>query len=55
MYVAEQFNGERIRYESWVINMWVRKELTDPMLLGPLESAKCVYNDGDGRIVSCKG
>lgn len=39
MWVAIQPNGERLRYEDWVVDMWRFGQLTDPFLLRGLQSA----------------
>lgn len=43
MWIAIQADGSRIRFESWVIQMYVRKELTDPILLASLDNAINIY------------
>jgi hypothetical protein len=41
-YSAIQPNGERIRYERWVLEAWQRGTLTDPFLLRPLLAAVAI-------------
>lgn len=37
--IAVQANGERIRYETWVYEYWIRGMLFDPLLARHLDSA----------------
>jgi len=46
--IAEQPNGEQLRFEEWVVRAWAEGRLGDPFLAGPLERATAVYADWPG-------